>query len=107
VNPETTKRPSRKRRRATSRFCIGGNPWAGNQQRAAYVTSLEVTRELDHDSTRIAGQTVGDPMNIPSAWRTSAAIAVLAMAPLAATVADSNPTLSTAAVFVKRAAMRH
>src|SRR6266404_4960634 len=38
VNPETTNRASRKRRRATSRFCIGGNPWAGNQQRAAYVT---------------------------------------------------------------------
>src|SRR5436190_9062055 len=38
VNPETTNRPNRKRRRATSRFCIGGNPWAGNQQRAAYVT---------------------------------------------------------------------
>jgi hypothetical protein len=46
-------------------------------------------------------------MNISSAWRTSAAVAVLAMAPLAATVADSNPTLSTAAAFVKRVAMRH
>lgn len=46
-------------------------------------------------------------MNISSAWRTSAAIAVLAMAPLAATVTDSNPTLSTAAAFVKRAAMPH
>ena len=47
-------------------------------------------------------------MNNSSAWRTSAAIAVLATAPLTVTVADSNPAIASAsATFVKRAEMRH
>ena len=47
-------------------------------------------------------------MNNSSAWRTSAAIAVLATAPLTVTVADSNPAIASAsATLVKRAEMRH
>lgn len=47
-------------------------------------------------------------MNVSSAWRTSAAIAVLATAPLIVTAAESNPAAANAAAAsVPRAEMRH
>lgn len=46
-------------------------------------------------------------MNVSSAWRTSAAIAVLATAPLIVTAAESNPAAAgAAAASVPRAEMR-
>jgi hypothetical protein len=47
-------------------------------------------------------------MKLSTAWRTSAAIAVLATAPLTVTVAEPEPAVdSAAAAFLNRAELRH